>query len=545
MKKILPILFLCFFNLTYAQSSYKTTEFLNEKAKTRGGSFEGIDKDGYIYTVSYKTTYIVLTTLIKTYLKVFDARTGLIHAEVPLENSKQLKNIGMEYVSLNFINDRPTVICKKRKSEKPERYYGIEINQNGSLIGEKFEIGESGDCKGFKILGNSRYTGVYQSLPESKNMSFLSNISCDGDDFKTFRSIELNDNFDIQNTFTFKLNYEAISDLKFLTSGDYLYLKAETREREKVDGKIFKKMITTHRLFSINRTDGSTEEINVQESLDSFLVGDFRIKSVDEGILLSGQIIEEKGFTGIFSAIYSDGIGRITDIQTDSFDVDFVSKYWTEKQKQKDKRKRNRKNKDDEEDEDGSFSTNFELIETFETSDNGLISVFQEYRIKVVTTTTTNANGGRTTTTTYYYYYEDILVVKTGEDGGIEYTKLLPFYQVTIDYDPGKGYTALKSDNDIYFLHGTSNEIDNMIDGGKSSNKKSKRKDRRIKFASITHLESNGDIDTEQVLDLGESRVSIDPNFVGIDEKNKQFVIVSPIMKMFKRKQTKIIRIEL
>jgi len=547
MKKILLIIFVSLINLTYAQSSYDITEFTNEKAKTRGGSFIGIDDDGYVYTVSYKTTNLFITILTQAYLKVFDAQTGRMHTEVPLERSKALKSIGMEYVTLSFIGEQPTIICKKAKSESPERYYGVHIDRNGSLQGEIFEIGESGECKGFRNRSKSNYSGVYQSRPESENMSFISNISCSGDDFKTYRVLELSDDFNIENTFTFQLDFESVSGLTFVTSGEHLYLRVLTREKKSVDGKVFKKWITKHRLYSVNRTSGAIEEINVQEGFDSILLGDFRIKAVDKGVLISGQIIEQIGFSGIFSALYSDDIGRITDIQTEYFDKDFVTKYWTDKQKKKDDRKRNRrgKNDDDDDDEEGGFSTNFKLIETFETSDEGLISVFQEYRLKIVTTTTRGANGVTSTTTTYYYYYEDVMVVKTGKDGEIEYTKLLPFYQLTINYNPGKGYSALKSDNDIYFLHGTSNEIDEMIDEGKKSNKRSKRRDRKIQFASITHLSNAGDIDTEQILDLKEANISIDPSVVGVDEKNKQFVIVSPVMKLFKLKKTKIVRIAL
>ena len=547
MKKILLIIFVSLINLTYAQSSYDITEFTNEKAKTRGGSFIGIDDDGYVYTVSYKTTNLFITILTQAYLKVFDAQTGRMHTEVPLERSKALKSIGMEYVTLSFIGEQPTIICKKAKSESPERYYGVHIDRNGSLQGEIFEIGESGECKGFRNRSKSNYSGVYQSRPESENMSFISNISCSGDDFKTYRVLELSDDFNIENTFTFQLDFESVSGLTFVTSGEHLYLRVLTREKKSVDGKVFKKWITKHRLYSVNRTSGAIEEINVQEGFDSILLGDFRIKAVDKGVLISGQIIEQIGFSGIFSALYSDDIGRITDIQTEYFDKDFVTKYWTDKQKKKDDRKRNRrgKNDDDDDDEEGGFSTNFKLIETFETSDEGLISVFQEYRLKIVTTTTRGANGVTSTTTTYYYYYEEVMVVKTGKDGEIEYTKLLPFYQLTINYNPGKGYSALKSDNDIYFLHGTSNEIDEMIDEGKKSNKRSKRRDRKIQFASITHLSNAGDIDTEQILDLKEANISIDPSVVGVDEKNKQFVIVSPVMKLFKLKKTKIVRIAL
>jgi hypothetical protein len=184
-------------------------------------------------------------------------------------------------------------------------------------------------------------------------------------------------------------------------------------------------------------------------------------------------------------------------------------------------------------------------METFETSDNGLISVFQEFILRVVTRTSTDANGNMTTTTDYYYYYKDVIIVKTKEDGTIEYTEILPFYQLTVNYDPGKGYSAIKDGNDIYFLHGTSNEMEEMIEEGKKSRGKSRRKDRAIRYISVTHLNENGDVDTETVLDLKEYPVSTDPNNVAEDKKNKQFVIVSPVTKMFKRKRTKVIRIEI
>jgi hypothetical protein len=542
MKNLLTLTLLCLINFSFAQSSYNVTDFETEAGKTRGSIFEGIDEDGFIYTTSYKTTYIVFTTLIKEYLKVFNAQTGLMHAEVPLEKSRELKGRGMEFVSLTFIDEKPTIICKKLKPEKPENYYGIHIDNNGALLGEAFKIGESGDCTGFKNRSKGYFSGVYHSKSENGDITFISDISCSGDDLKTYRVLELDNDLNIGNTFTFKLDYESISDLTYVTSGDQLFLKVETREKEKIDGKVFKRWITTHRLFRVSKTDGGLDEINVQDSFEPNIVGDFRMKSVDKGILLSGQIIQEKGFAGMFSAFIDEYTNEVNDIQTEYFDIDFVTKYWSDKQKEKEENRRNRKG---ESEEDENFSTNFELMETFDTSDEGLISVFQEFILKVVTSTSTSANGMRTTTTRYYYYYKDVIIVKTGKDGKIEYTKLLPFYQLTVDYNPGKGYSALKIDNDIYFLHGSSNEINDMIEDGEKSNDKSKWRDRKIQFASITHLNTDGTIDTEQVLDLNEANVSIDPNVVGVDEKNKQFVIVSPVMKMFNFKKTKIIRIEL
>lgn len=542
MKNLLLITFISLLTFSYAQNSYDVTELETTKGKTRGSSFIGIDDNGYIYTTSYKSTYIVVGMLVRSYLKVFNANSGDMHAEVRLEKSKELKRIGMEYISIQFINEKPTIICKKRKSDKPEKYYGIHIDENGSLQGNPFEIGVSGDCSGFMKRGKSFYSGVYHKKNEDGTFTFISNTSCNRDELQSYRVLELDEELEVENTFTFKLDFESVSNLSFIESGDYLYLKANTRERKKVDGKLFKRWITTHRLYKIEKKDGALTEIEVEESLEPLMIGDFRMKSVSKGVLISGQIIQEKGFAGLFTAVLDRRTNEIFDVQTEEFDIDFVTKYWSERQKRKQERRRNRKG---ESEDDENFSTNFQLIETFNTSDKGLISIFQEFILRVVTRTTTDANGVTTTTTDYYYYYKDVIIVKTREDGSIEYTELLPFYQLTVNYDPGKGYSALRSKNDIYFLHGTSNEMEEMIEEGKKSRKRSRRKDRAIKYISITHLTERGDIDTEQVLNLKEYPVSTDPNNVAVDEKNQQFVIVSPVTKIFRRKKTKVIRIEI
>lgn len=542
MRYIIFSIFLGFAFGYQSQTSYNVIELETSKSKTRGSDFVGIDKDGFIYTTSLKTTWIVVSTIVKPYLKVFNARTGEMHIETPLKNHPGLKGRSMEYVSLRFIDEKPTIICKKRKADKPIDYYGIHIDRNGQLQGDAFKVGVSGDCKGFFKRGKSFYSGVYQHKSKNGNLTFISDVSCNNDELKTYRVLRLDSNFEIIHSFSFKLDYEIVRNISFVNNEEHLFLKVETREKEKVDGKIFKKWINTNRLFKINNEDGSLSEINIEEKFAPLRIGDFRMQVVDNGILLSGQIIQEKGFAGLFSALLKKDKNEITDLKTEDFDIDFVTKYWSERQKKRQERRRKRKG---ESEEDENFSTNFELMETFNTSDGGLVSVFQEFELDIVTHTTTGTNGVATTTTYYYYYYRDVIVVKTGKDGNIEYTKLLPFYQLTINYDPGIGYSALQNGNDIYFLHGSSNEMDEMIEEGRKSKKRSRWKDRKIQYASITHLNKNGDIDTEQVFDVREKDVSIDPSNVAIDPTNKQFVIVSPVTKMFNFKRTKVIRIEL
>lgn len=541
MRNILLLVFINLLTLTIAQKTYNVTELETTKGKTRGSSFVGIDQDGFIYTTSYKTIYIGIGLILRDYVKVFNARTGEMHAEAQLEKSSELKDRGLKYLDFEFFNGKPIIVCEKLNEKESETLYGIEIDRNGWIKGDAFRIGEAANCT--KFTRQTAYTSnkIYLNEIENGNLIFISELSCDSDELKSFKVLELNKSMEVDNEFSFSLDHERIEDLSFVKNDDNLYIKVETSAKQKVDGKLLKRWITTHHLYKVSTKDGAIEEIDVLKNFEPQKIGDFRMKALPEGVLLSGQIIQEKGFAGLFTALLETNSDKLTDIQVENFDPDFVSKYWSDRQKRKSERKSERKG----EPEDDDFSNNFQLMDYFVTSDNGLISIFQEYEVRRVTTTSTDQNGVTTTRTSYYYYYKDVIIVKTKADGSIEYTELLPFYQLTIDYDPGKGYSVINDGNDIYFLHGTSDVMEEMIEEGRKSGRKSKRKERKIQYASVTHLSSEGNIDTEQVLDVNEEDVSIDPNNIAVDERNKQFVIVSPVMKMFNRKKTKVIQIEL
>ncbi|MDX1653524.1 MAG: hypothetical protein R3277_13590 [Brumimicrobium sp.] len=543
MKKILTILFISVFTISYTQINYEIVEGEPTKGKTRGSGFIGIDDNGYIYTQSYKYTYALVTYIVRPFIKVFNASTGEMHAEFPLEKIPGLKARGLKYKDIDFIDDKATIICTDKVTQKPMRFYGVHIDQNGELVGERFEIGVSPECKGLFRQGNYSPRGInYQKMSDG-TFTFVSDISCSSDELKTFQVIDLDESLEVKNSFTFSLEYDRVSNLSMAESGDFLYLKATTSVKEKVEGKLLKRWIVTPRLFKIRLKDGSIEEIPFQDNVvEPLSIGDFRIKPVSQGILLSGQILKDKKFSGIFTAIYEEATNQVVDVNVQDFDAEFVTQYWSERQKRKTEKRKNRKGEtlDDED-----FSGDFLLMEAYETADNGLISVYQEFDLRIVTRTTTDANGVTTTTTDYYYYYKDVIIVKTDENGKIAYTKLFPFYQLTVNYDPGIGYTSMRDGNDIYFLHGTSNVMEEMIEEGKKSNRKTRFRDRAIRYGSITRLTESGDVSTEQVLDLSELRISIDPSVVGSDEDNKQFVILSPVMKMFNRKKTRMIRIEI
>ncbi|MGM0479096.1 MAG: hypothetical protein ACQERC_07710 [Bacteroidota bacterium] len=524
----------------FNESSYDVDIFESTKGKSIGSSFVGIDEESYIYTLSTRRIYIGIGFLTRKYLKVFNAETGDMHAEVKIAKTKALRKRGVKYVDFRFINEQPTIICKNRRS-KSNKYYGIHINNQGQLQGNRFEIGEGADCSGLFNHGGGFFSGVHYEKNDDGTVTFISDLSCSKDEVTLYRVMELDENMDLENSFTFKMSYGGAEITSFIETEDYIYLKATTQVRKKIEGKVFKRTITTHRLFKIEKQDGDITEIELEEKLEPLIIGDFRMKIVPKGILLSGQNIKERGFAGLFTAVMDKRTNDITEVQTEEFDEDFVTRFWSDGEKRRNDKRKNR-GKDSDED---NFSTNFKLIETFDTSDDGLISVFQEFELRVSTTTTTGANGQMTTTTVYHYYYKDVIIVKTNKNGSIAYTELLPFYQSTTNYDPGKGYSAVRKNNDIYFLHGTSNEMEDMIEDGKKSRGRTRFKDRRIKYLSITHLSERGDIDTEKVLDLRETSVSTDPNNVATDQKNHQFIIVSPVTKMFRKKRTQMIKIKI
>jgi hypothetical protein len=544
MKKYLFVLFVLLWISPYAQDSYEVTEMIAEKSKSKNSYFEGIDENGYIYTIAIKGSTSLLFGPSRKYLKVFNARTGDMISETLISKAKTLKRMGLEYVSFTFIEERPTVVCKLKGKTRKEIFYGFEVDEKGNFIGGIFELGEASDCRGFLNRGSESFYGVDVSESLDGRTTFISDISCRKDDKTSYKVVELDKDLEVTASFNFELDMSSLGDINFISLDDYIYLKGYNTSSEKVKGKLFKRSVRNDYLFKIDKQSGEVYELALIEAIEPLVIGDYSISASKEGVQLNGQALTDKGFSGIFSATLDLKTDEIKNVQTQDFSEEFVTKYWTEKQKRRSERKQKR---NDEDDEPIGFTTRFQLSESFATKDNGSLSVFQEYWVKVVQRTTTNANGGTTVTYDYYYYYEDVIVVKTAADGTIEYTELLPFFQVTKNFDPGKGYSALLDGNEIYFLHGASNEMDEMINEGERKEKKKrvKLRDRGIRFASVTHIDERGNVDTEQVLDMGEADVMVYNTTTAVDTKNKQFVIVSPLQKMFQRKKTKVIRIEL
>lgn len=524
------------------QIDYNIIELEPTKGKTRGSNFVGIDKDGFIYTTSIKQTYVVFGFITRTYLKVFNAGTGEMQLEKKLEGSKELKAIDMQYLGLTFIDDKPMIICKKIQASKPYDYYGVEIDRNGTIVSKPYKIGVSGDCRGFRNESLNYGGANYSFKSHDGNYTFISQVSCANDELKDYRVLELDENLAVENSFSFKLDYDMVNNLSFSDAGEFIYLKARTSEKQEVDGKLFKKWVRTNRLFKISKQNGAIEEINVEDAFLPLVIGDFRINATADNVVISGQIIQERGFAGIFSAVINPETNEIEDIQTKDFDIDFVTQYWSDRKKRKEERRRNRKG---ETEDDENFSTDFLLIETFDTPEDGQISIFQDFELDVVQRTRTDANGNVVYDIDYYYYYRNVIAVKTDRDGKIVYTKLLPFYQVTVDFDPGKGYSVLEEDGELYFLHGSSKEMTEMIEEGKRTERKRNRSDRFRRYASITHIDQEGNVSTQEVFDIREKDVQIYSNVVAVDEENKQFVIVSPITKLFNFKKTKVLKVEI
>lgn len=116
---------------------------------------------------------------------------------------------------------------------------------------------------------------------------------------------------------------------------------------------------------------------------------------------------------------------------------------------------------------------------------------------------------------------------------------LVPVNQVTINYDPGVGFVALEKNNEIFLMHISSNLRENLIneEKSKSTDKKSKRKDRRIDQVAITKISDTGELTSENIVDTKEEKLFFDPSSVAVDDERKKFIMFNMYKKFFKRKQ--------
>ena len=537
--KLIPFFLLIAF-LSYAQD-YSVEILKPQKGKTQGADYIGLDNNGNLYTASMKISGLIF---VSEYLKVIDPASGRIISEVKLGNNKNLKKAGYDYVDIRVIRGELVLICKNKKSKEPYFLLGISLDDNGNFVGAPFRIAEVGECGSLFNRNNSLPWSFSDAEGENESHFFLSEISCQKDKFREYRFIELDQMNDYINDFSFKIELDNIVDYSVLPYGNHLYYSSVTIENQKIEGKLFKQNRLVNKLFKIDINTLEVEEIDLYEGIDPIYAGRIVLDRLDDKVLISGQMMEEKGFTGVFTAQLDTATNEFSAIKTNIFPREFVTKFWSSKKKQKDDKKQSRKGDKYEE---PSFNTNFKLMETHETEDGGQISIYQKYAKRTVTRTSTSSDGGASTTTDDYYSYGDAMFIKTDTTGKLKYVKLLPFNQTTKNYDPGKSFVSMAKDNQFYIIHDSNKELHDKIINEENSDEKQRIKDRMSRYYSITRIDENGKITTEQVLDRKETKISgeaIHLLNIAANTERGEFILLTPVYKMaaFNRRKTKLVR---
>lgn len=532
---ILTLTILIFTFCSYCQT-YSPKKYDEVKGKSRGAAYIGMDDKGYIYTTSFKIRHFGIVAIAVPFVKVFDSRSGQIVTEKKLNNKKQLKAKGYEYVSFTFFEDQPVIICKKKKASKKGFYYfGFEVDHKMNIKSKKpFKYSRYQKCKGFLKSGAGGLTKTYDHIAEDGTTTVVSNLTCDATNAKKQRLLIIQlDGEEHKELRRLKTNLEipAISRISTVSNGDKIYLSIQTSERQKIDGKLLRRMIYENRFFVINEDD-EVIEIELKLSKDDYRMGHFKLFANEGEVILNGQVLknETNSFIGVFSGRIIPQEDDIQDLDIKLFDVDFVSQYLTDRQKKKTEKRAAKKGGD-------VSAGGFILMDYLKTDDEGAVNLYQKYRVVVHTTTTTNSSGVSTTKQTYYYYYEDVIAVKTSKEGELDWVKLIPIQQVTTNFDPGMGYVATQKEGEIFLMHRASNKDAETINEG-SRQKRGRLRDRMPNKVAITKISNKGELTSEIITQEKQDKIYFLPNEVAVDEKNQRFIMLNTSRKLFSRKKT-------
>lgn len=524
MKQLL-ITKILFLSLAFNSISQNhSVEFLDEqKTKSRGATFIGMDDNGYAYARSYRTFYAVMTYITHTYVKVYDTRNGSVVTEKRVDSDKGLSKSGFSVLRFMINDKKPVFLLKKRGNNKGDNdYYLVDLDEKLNIIGSPYKVGYSADCKSFIKTNSDLY---FFEDKESRLSLTFTDKSCKSDEEVSLHGVLRDKNNALIHDFSLILELPQINHLSAtIYDENKYYINVLSIERKKQSGKLFKQTERNHFLLGLN-SSGDITEIDIDVLSPGFDIGAFRMIKSDGALLFTGQMIDKqtKKFVGVFTGKIDPKTDEISEINEQFFDKEFVERFWTEQQTKKSEKKRNKGKADDSE----GFKGTFKLIDYIATDDGGFVNFYQKYWVKVVTRTTTT-NGVTTTTTDYYYHYEDLIPVKTNKDGEIEWVELLPVMQVTVNYDPGTSFLATQKGGDVFVFYNSSNAQDEMLETGQQSGQRKKLKDRIQRNATIAKITNEGFLSSETVIDMREERkVNFDPASMGVDEKGERIIMIN------------------
>lgn len=507
-----------------------------EKTKSRGAYFEGVDEQGYIYASAYRRFNLILTTVITDWIKVINSNTGNLVIEQKI-NQREISKRGYRFETFDFIEGRPVYVVTK-KGERDEKYfYAFEVDRNLSLLGQAYKIGKKANCTGFLSSSSKSFmSGVeYFKSTENRERTFISDLTCRGDEQLQFYAVTINEVNNIINEVEFTL--PIIGDVdksNFFVYRNKIYYSIGITTRESVKGKLFKQNITRNYLFVINEF-GDVQEVDIDFDLTegaseaSFVVS-------GEQIIVSGQIVntETNKLEGLFSAVIGEDGSSFFNLEKHYFEKDFITRFWSDFELNRSNRRSN----------EPSFSPNFILVDRYETDDGGAVYLYQKRVVRVVSRATQSASGMVQYQTTTYYYYQEVIAAKTNSDGYIDWVELIPIDDVFVEYDPGPSFVSTQRDGEIFIIHAANlQQVDAINKGSFVSSSEYSFRERRSGGVAITKINKKGGVRAE-LLDFKGENIYFNSQRVGVKSNENKFILLSTRSGFFgESKKTKMIEI--
>jgi hypothetical protein len=222
----------------------------------------------------------------------------------------------------------------------------------------------------------------------------------------------------------------------------------------------------------------------------------------DGSINVAGLLSAEgTGVNGSFITRFDASLNDLGTTITD-FETDFITTGWSEKKKE-DMEKKQDKGKSEPQ------LYNYYIDYLVTKPDGSVLMLAEQYYVRVVTRTYTNAQGGTTTTTTYYYYYNDIIAINYDKQGELEWKKVLPKKQMSVN-DGGYylSYFMVREGNDIHLIYNDSEA--NYVDTEGMSNSELKAMKRSTIGAMVT-LDENGEVSKQKLFEFEEGGLKLVP----------------------------------
>jgi hypothetical protein len=347
------------------------------------------------------------------------------------------------------------------------------------------------------------------------NYCFLTEIECKGGSSVEYRAVQVDSDLKMISDTKFEIEEERLENIRVTFTEQNIFFSCTHPERERVKGKVLKQNVDYMHLYKININEGETVEVDMKKSLEDFEIGYFSVVISEDRLILSGQVYENEGFRGVFTGVLDENTLNVSDIRTHKFSDDFVTQFWSEKKKEKDDKKRKRKGEDG---EDRDFGDQFRFVNTFAAGNGGTYTVYQKFWWYLKTVTTTDSKGNTTTREIPVFNYGDILLLKSGTLGEIEYTKLIPCLQVTQNVDPGIGFRVIQNKDGLYFLHMATIDNDNDL--------------------YLTHVDLTGEFTSKYVMDPNDEKIIVSADKIFVDRNRQQFVLATHVARLRAMKES-------